>query len=84
MFHWNPSCGTMEQWTPKGGWNAVFSEKHRISGTTLFFFLKNKKGCQDHVAEMIVHMVLYKQIYPGLRYSEEQEKVLQRMISFAR
>ena len=70
MFH---------SWTPVGGWNASDSEMDRIQGAALFFFFQ-KKGCRDAVAQRLVQMVLFKQRYHGLRYSEEQEAMLQRMI----
>ena len=83
MAYWNPSANTIEEWTPKGGWNAAFSEQHQIQGTSLFFFFKNKKGFKENVAEMMVHMVLFKQIYPGLQYSAEQEQMLKRALSYS-
>jgi hypothetical protein len=81
MFYWNPLCDTVEEWTPKGGWNAMLSEQHKIQGTSLFFFFKNKKGFKSNVAEIMVQMFLFKQLYPGLRYSEEQEIQLQRALT---
>lgn len=71
----------LEEWVPKGGWNAIFSEQHQIQGTSLFFFLKNKKGFKDNVAEMMVHMILFKQVYPGLQYGKEQEAMLKRSLT---
>lgn len=79
MIHWNPSCATWEEWVPKGGWNAIFSERQQIQGTNLFFFFK-KKGFKDNVAEIMTHMVLFKQTYPGLQYSTEQEKMLKKAL----
>jgi hypothetical protein len=64
------------EWEPKAGWNVMFSEQHRIEGADLFFFLKNKKGFSDKAAKIMVQMSLFKQIYPGLRYSKEQEAML--------
>lgn len=69
----------MEEWEPKGGWNAIHSEQHQIQGTNLFFFFKNK-GFHANVAEMMVQMVLFKQIYPGLQYSKEQEATLAKAL----
>jgi hypothetical protein len=71
----------LEEWMPKGGWNAIFSEQHQIQGKSLFFFLKNKKGFKDNVAEMMVHMILFKQVYTGLQYGKEQEAMLKRALA---
>jgi hypothetical protein len=76
MNHLNTSV--LEKWAPKGGWNAIFSEQHQIQGTSLFFFFKNKKGFKENVAEMMVQMILFKQVYPGLQYGKEQEAMLKR------
>ena len=74
------NTSVLEKWEPKGGWNAIFSEQHQIQGTSLFFFFKNKKGFKDNVAEMMVHMILFKQVYPGLQYGKEQEAMLKRAL----
>jgi hypothetical protein len=71
----------MEEWVPNGGWNAILSEQHQIQGTNLFFFFKNK-GFHDKVAEMLVHMVLFKQVYPGLQYTKEQEALLKKALQY--
>jgi hypothetical protein len=78
MFHWNPLNSTIESWKPH--WDSIFSEKDRLKGTTLFFFFKNKKGCTESVAQQLVEMQLYREKYPGLRYTEEQERILQKMM----
>ena len=70
-------------WTPKAGWNAMFSEQHRVQGSSLFFFLKNKKGFSEKASEIMVQMTLFKQIYPGLRYSKEQEAMLQHTANYS-
>lgn len=75
------SNNVMEEWAPKGGWNAILSEQHQIQGTSLFFFFKNKKGFKENVAEMMVQMILFKQVYPGLQYGKEQEAMLKRALS---
>jgi len=75
------NTSVLEEWVPKGGWNAIFSEQHQIQGTSLFFFFKNKKGFKENVAEMMVQMILFKQVYPGLQYSKEQEAMLKRACS---
>jgi len=71
----------LENWEPKGGWNAIFSEQHQNQGTSLFFFFKNKKGFKENVAEMMVQMILFKQVYPGLQYGKEQEAMLKRALT---
>ena len=71
----------VEEWVPKGGWNAILSEQHQIQGKSLFFFFKNKKGFKENVAEMMVQMILFKQVYPGLQYGKEQEAMLKRSLS---
>lgn len=70
----------IEEWMPKGGWNAIFSEQHQEQGKSLFFFFKNKKGFKENVAEMMVQMILFKQVYPGLQYGKEQEAMLKRAL----
>jgi predicted adenine nucleotide alpha hydrolase (AANH) superfamily ATPase len=80
MFNWNPLCDEVLTWEPKSGWNRIFSEQDKIQYTTLFFFFKNKKGCKEEKAEILAQMVLFKQKYNGLMYSEEQESILQQML----
>jgi hypothetical protein len=75
------SQDVLEIWVPKGGWNAIFSEQHQNQGTSLFFFFKNKKGFKENVAEMMVHMILFKQVYHGLQYGKEQEAMLKRALT---
>ena len=74
------SNNVIEEWVPKGGWNAIFSEEHQNRGTSLFFFFKNKKGFKENVAEMMVQMILFKQVYPGLQYGKEQEAMLKKAL----
>jgi hypothetical protein len=73
MIYWSPSSDNFEEWEPKTGWNSVFSEQDKIQYTNLFFFFKNKKGFNDNIAEILSQMVLFKQKYSGLKYSEDQE-----------
>lgn len=67
-------------WQPQGGWNTTFSEKDKIQCTNLFFFFKNKKGFKDNMAAILAQMVIYKQKYSGLKYSDEQESILQNAL----
>jgi len=76
MIYWDLCNGDMKQWVPVGGWNKQFSEQEKIQATHLFFFFKNKKGFKDLEAEMITFMVLFKEKYSGMKYSEDQERVL--------
>ena len=76
MIYWSPTSTDTYSWTPLGGWNSVFSEKDKIQCTNLFFFFKNKKGFNDTRAESLAQMVIYKQKYNGLKYSDEQETIL--------
>jgi hypothetical protein len=76
MMYWNPSSDNTISWTPSRGWNVTFSEQDKLQLTNLFFFFKNKKGFKENVADNMAHMLLFKQKYPGLKYSDEQERVL--------
>ncbi len=76
MIYWTPTNTETYSWSPKSGWNSVFSEKDKIQCTNLFFFFKNKKGFTDNIAETLSQMVLYKQKYNGLKYSKDQENIL--------
>ena len=49
-------------------------------GARLFGFFK-KKGYADSIAIQWMNMALYKGKYPGLRYSEEQERQLQKALT---
>lgn len=80
MKYWNPSNKEMEDWAPHAGWSAVFSEADKIHYVNLFFFFKNKKGFNDMVSEIMAEMILFKQKYKGLEYSEEQEAKLAKSL----
>jgi hypothetical protein len=77
MIFWSPSNSEATSWEPQSGWNTSFSEKDKIQCTNLFFFFKNKKGFKENMAEIFAQMVIYKQKYNGLKYSDEQENMLQ-------
>lgn len=66
--------------SPPTAWNAIFSEKDKMIGARLFGFLK-KKGYAEAVAIQYMNMALYKGKYPGLRYSVEQERELQKALT---
>jgi hypothetical protein len=76
MIFWSPSNSEAASWEPHSGWNSSFSEKDKIQCTNLFFFFKNKKGFKENMAEILAQMVIYKQKYNGLKYSDEQEVIL--------
>jgi len=84
MIYWSPTSTDTYPWAPLGGWNSVFSEKDKIQCTNLFFFFKNKKGFKDTTAESLAQMVIYKQKYNGLKYSDEQETILVDALKFVR
>jgi hypothetical protein len=81
MLYWSLTSSEVEQWEPTGKWNASFSEKDKIQCTNLFFFFKTKKGFKENVAETLAQMVIYKQKNSGLRYSDEQELMIQEAMT---
>jgi hypothetical protein len=80
MIHWHPAVENSNSWSPKSGWNSSFSEKDKLQCTNLFFFFKNKKGFKENIAEILSQMVIYKQKYNHLKYSDEQERILQQAL----
>lgn len=76
MIYWSPTNSETIVWEPQSGWNSTFSEKDKIQCTNLFFFFKNKKGFKENIADIFAQMVIYKQKYNGLKYSDEQENTL--------
>lgn len=76
MIFWSANSSEIINWNPQNGWNSSFSEKDKIQYTNLFFFFKNKKGFKENIAETLAQMVIYKQKYNGLKYSDEQEAIL--------
>jgi predicted adenine nucleotide alpha hydrolase (AANH) superfamily ATPase len=80
MIFWSPNSSDTQTWEPPSGWNSCFSEKDKIQCTNLFLFFKNKKGFKENIADILAQMVIYKQKYNGLKYSEEQENILQEAL----
>ena len=80
MIYWSPTNTITYSWKPLGGWNNGFSEKDKIQCTNLFFFFKNKKGFKENMSQIFAQMVIYKQKYNGLKYSDEQETILQEAL----
>ncbi len=76
MFYWNPGVDSIEEWNPKSGWDTGFSEQDKLEMTNLFFFFKNKKGFKENTAEILANMVIFKQKYRGMQYTNEQEAYL--------
>jgi hypothetical protein len=74
MFDWLPS------WTPVGGWNHTWTEKEKIQCSRLYFFFHNRKHYSAKSASMMAQMVIYKDKYHGLYYSEEQEQELKKAL----
>ncbi len=71
MLYWSPLCSEFQEWEPKAGWNATFSELDKLQCMNLFFFFKKKYDASQ--AEILAQMIIYKKKYHGLKYSEEQE-----------
>ena len=80
MLYWSPTTSNSITWEPKAGWNNSFSESEKIQYTNLFFFFKDKKGFKENMAETLSQMVIYKNKYPGMKYSDEQEMRLQEAL----
>ena len=76
MIYWSFTSADIQTWEPLGGWNSIFSEQDKIQCINLFFFFKNQKGFKEIMAERLAQMVIYKQKYNGLKYSDEQETIL--------
>jgi predicted adenine nucleotide alpha hydrolase (AANH) superfamily ATPase len=81
MIHWSPSSSSIETYTPRSGWNPTLTAADKLKLTNLFFFFKNKKGFKAEMAEILAQMVVFKQKYNGLKYSDEQEAQLRAALS---
>ena len=81
MLYWSPTSSETESYRPQTAWNTAFSEKDKLQFTNLFFFFKNKKGFKENTAKTLAEMAIFKQKYNGLKYSEEQEEILQKALS---
>lgn len=80
MIYWNPSNNETHEWIPISGWNNSFSVKDKLQCTQLYFFFKDKKGYKETIAEIMAQMVIYKQKYKDLKYSTEQESMLEHAL----
>jgi hypothetical protein len=80
MIYWSAQLDEFKTFEPSNGWNTAFSEQDKIAYTNLFFFFKNKKGFTDTQTETYVQMILFKQKYMHIKYSEEQEQLLKEAL----
>jgi hypothetical protein len=67
------------EFVPVGGWNPALTAQERIQCMSLFFFLKNKKRCNDTVAGSVAMMSCYKQKY-GVTYEADQERMIAKLL----
>ncbi len=77
MLYWDPKSTEFIEWEPSMGWNASLTEQEKIMLMNLFFFFKNKKRLANNIAESLALMYIFKGKYPELKYSNEQEQMLQ-------
>ena len=77
IYKWSPNNSDVIAWQPSSGWNNSFTQKDKIHCANLFLFFKNSKKYNDSTAEILADMVIYKEKYAGLRYSDEQEQLLE-------
>jgi hypothetical protein len=79
MFYWNPATSECQTWQPTGGWNALYSERDKLQAVALYTHLQNHHY-SSAVASTLVQMIISKQLYHGLRYSEEQERAIEKAL----
>lgn len=79
-MNWSPLEEKSESWMPRGGWNPIWSEQEKIKAIHLFFFFLHRKHYPSPQAESLVHMFMWKQKYPTMCYSTEQEVELQKAL----
>lgn len=76
------------QWTPLSGWNSIFSAEEQQKGSDVFHNLMDHHSSNapsvlqltNVTAETVVMMKMYQEKYPGLRYSEDQERILHQYV----
>jgi len=76
MFTWSPASVLVQTWKPEEGWNQTWSEKDKIQCTRLYFFFHDVKKYSSEASTIMAHMMVYKEKFHGLQYSEEQEREL--------
>lgn len=69
-------------WKPKEGWNIALSQQDRKYCAALFEQLRKKLS--EMAASRIAHMVVFKKIYHGLHYTEEQEAYIEKCLKAIR
>jgi hypothetical protein len=78
MLYWTPANDTTETWEPH--WNPTFSDAEKLECTNLFFFFHKKKGFKEQQAKTLAQMAVFKKKYNALKYSPEQELLLQQAL----
>jgi len=77
-------------WMPRAGWNSIFSAEEQQKGSDVFHNLMHTSETNDTnsvlrltdaTAETVVMMKMYQEKYPGLRYSEAQERILHQYVA---
>jgi ABC-type sulfate transport system permease component len=81
MFYWNPATSECQTWQPVGGWNALYSERDKIQAVALYTHL-HARNYSSAVASTLVQMIISKQLYHGLHYSEEQERAIEKVLHY--
>jgi hypothetical protein len=81
MNYLNISNNNMEKLEPNVNLKQ-FSDREKVQFKNLFFFFKNKKGFTDKNAEIITEMIIFKQKYKGLKYSDEQENTIKKVLEY--
>jgi hypothetical protein len=76
MLFWAPNKASFAEFEPKTGWNASFTEQDKIFCTNTYVFLKNIKEFEEKSAEVFALMATYKNKFPQLKYSSQQENDL--------
>lgn len=71
LYEWRPSTGV---------WNPKFSDHNRAYCTNLFFFFKDVKKLNTSISENMALMLTYKNIYPSMKYSQDQEEYLHAIL----
>ncbi len=76
MLYWDPKEDMFVDWEPSMGWNNSFSEQEKIAYMNLYFFFIRTRGLKENIAESLAQMHIFKEKFPSLQYSEEQELLL--------
>ncbi len=69
------------EWKPSTGiWNPKFSDHDKMYCINLFTFFKDVKKLNNTLSENMALMLTYKNIYPSMKYSKEQEEYLYKVL----